>query len=203
MVSACHKHTYVETERKEANCVESGYVIKTCQCGESFQEAINSFGHDYEEEALVVATCQHSGRSRFRCKRCGKEYEADVPIKEHDFSANNRCLWCGISQIIDCLDKGDYETAWSSARNMEEKVMILAEDMIADRLFMFSAEKEERELIFDAYIWICRDSFDECKTFTAFYGTGSVKGFSPSWYVLHWSNEKDWEYASGITSVKP
>lgn len=43
-----HKHNYVETITKEPTCTETGEKTYTCDCGDSYAEAIPATGHHYE-----------------------------------------------------------------------------------------------------------------------------------------------------------
>ncbi len=42
-----HTHTYVESITTPATCTEPGVKTFTCECGESYTEAIEALGHDY------------------------------------------------------------------------------------------------------------------------------------------------------------
>lgn len=69
-----HIHSYVETVA-EASCVDDGYTLFTCGCGDSYKEDIvPALGHSYE--ALVIApTYTSQGYTQYVCAQCGEEYK--------------------------------------------------------------------------------------------------------------------------------
>lgn len=59
-----HTHDYEVTDKKEATCTESGYIVQCCKvCGETSHELLPAAGHDWEE-----ATCKQPET----CKVCGE-----------------------------------------------------------------------------------------------------------------------------------
>ncbi|MCD7761015.1 MAG: 5'-nucleotidase C-terminal domain-containing protein, partial [Clostridiales bacterium] len=89
-----HTHEYVATETVEATCTENGYIVYTCECGDTYTEIIDATGHNYvdgvctecgavestEEHIheyvateIVEATCTEDGYVVYTCE-CGDTY---------------------------------------------------------------------------------------------------------------------------------
>ena len=51
--SAPHSHSYTGEETKEATCTESGLITYTCDCGDSYTEAVEAKGHDFVDGFCV------------------------------------------------------------------------------------------------------------------------------------------------------
>lgn len=73
-----HSHAYVETERVDATCCEDGYVVYTCNCGDSYKETLPATGHNFvKDEATYVAPTEDSeGKEADEvCSNCGEVKE--------------------------------------------------------------------------------------------------------------------------------
>ena len=66
-----HTHQYVKTQ-KTANCGESGGILYSCSCGDSYMEnaIFPSYEHDFVEENISIG---NTTRNIFRCTQCNVE----------------------------------------------------------------------------------------------------------------------------------
>ncbi len=80
-----HVHSYTSKVTKEATCTEKGTVTFTCECGETYTEAIPSLGHDMKFSSKVEPTETEFGYSIYKCERCGETEKREFvdPIKPH------------------------------------------------------------------------------------------------------------------------
>ncbi len=63
-------HDYEVTNSKEANCLEDGFIYKTCsRCSSTDTQVINALGHDWDEGEKIKATEATSSILLKRCKR--------------------------------------------------------------------------------------------------------------------------------------
>lgn len=71
----------------EPTCLEQGYTIHTClSCGNEYKDNIvPATGHDYETEVVREPHCKTEGERKFHCKKCEKEYYAEIPAAGHDY----------------------------------------------------------------------------------------------------------------------
>ncbi len=89
-VETIEEHTHVFDEgqvTKEPTCDGKGVLLRTCICGETKEEEINSLGHDLLTHAKQDATCEKTGWEEY--KACQREHctyienYAEIPLKEH------------------------------------------------------------------------------------------------------------------------
>ena len=80
-----HEHSYTAEETKAATCTGDGVMTYTCQCGESYTEAISALGHDYHVTANNGATCTEAGTVTYTCTRCGDSYTEEGGALGHDY----------------------------------------------------------------------------------------------------------------------
>ncbi|MDD5931889.1 MAG: hypothetical protein PUC45_05425 [Oscillospiraceae bacterium] len=80
-----HEHSYTAEETKAATCTGDGVMTYTCQCGESYTEAISALGHDYQVTANNGATCTEAGTVTYTCTRCGDSYTEEGGALGHDY----------------------------------------------------------------------------------------------------------------------
>ncbi len=107
-----HIHNYVGTVTKEPTCTEAGEKTYTCDCGDSYTEAIDPKGHNYKdgectdcgdkdpdhvhsyvESITKEPTCTEEGEKTYTCG-CGDSYTEVVPAKGHHYE-NGECTDCG------------------------------------------------------------------------------------------------------------
>ena len=76
---APHEHSYTETITKEATCLEDGEATFTCECGDTYTEAIPATGHDFSNYVSNEdATYTADGTETATCT-CG---ETDTRVAE-------------------------------------------------------------------------------------------------------------------------
>lgn len=98
-----HAHTYAE-EVVAPTCLEGGYTVFTCQCGDTYTGAeTEATGHAWGEwETLQAATEEAEGLKERKCSACGETESEDIPKLEashtHGYTA----------QIVSptCTDQG-------------------------------------------------------------------------------------------------
>ena len=69
---ATHTHTYSSEATYDATCTEAGLMTYTCDCGDSYTEAIAPLGHSHESE-ITEPTCTEGGYTTYTCD-CGDSY---------------------------------------------------------------------------------------------------------------------------------
>lgn len=75
-----HEHTYTEEVTTPATCLEEGEKTFTCECGDTYTEAISATGHDFAEYVSNEdATYEADGTETATCSVCG---ETDTRIAE-------------------------------------------------------------------------------------------------------------------------
>ena len=89
-----HTHEYTTAVTAEPTCTEDGILTYTCECGDTYTEAIPAPGHSYEP-AVTDPTCTEAGFTTHTCTVCG-DVLTDTPTDPlgHDFDAGF-CLRCG------------------------------------------------------------------------------------------------------------
>lgn len=84
-----HTHSYTESVTKKATCTGKGTKTFSCDCGDSYTEAINATGHNYKVVAnsKVLATCTNNGKeSDSKCSFCGNVIKgAIIPKISHSY----------------------------------------------------------------------------------------------------------------------
>ena len=107
-----HIHNYIGEITKEPTCTESGEKTYTCDCGDSYKEAIDPTGHHYEngectdcgekdpdhvhsytETVMKEPTCTEAGEKTYTCE-CGDSYTEVIPATGHHYE-NGECTDCG------------------------------------------------------------------------------------------------------------
>ncbi len=81
-----HEHSMAQTVLKNATCTDNGVVKNYCEsCDYSYEETIESLGHDYDDGIVVVEkTCTTDGKKEYICKRCNDKKDEVIPAS-HDF----------------------------------------------------------------------------------------------------------------------
>ena len=80
-----HEHAYTDSVTKEAICTEAGEKTFTCDCGDTYTEAIEATGHNYKDE-INAPTCSEKGYTTHTCETCGSSYtDAEVSASGHSY----------------------------------------------------------------------------------------------------------------------
>lgn len=79
IIEPLHTHSYTSEITKAATCTEDGIITYTCECGESYTEAIPATGHDFREKVVPPTTTEY-GYTLHTCTVCGYFYE-DNPVE--------------------------------------------------------------------------------------------------------------------------
>ena len=73
--SSVHQHSFSLAKSAEPDCVEAGYKIYKCSCGEQYTEtAGKALGHSYSK-SVVAPTCTKGGYTTYTCSHCGDTYK--------------------------------------------------------------------------------------------------------------------------------
>ncbi|MBR6392492.1 MAG: hypothetical protein IKS12_04320 [Eubacterium sp.] len=94
-----HAHSY-KTETKAATCEETGYVKRSCKCGDFTAEYTEATGLHSFKETVVKPTCIENGYTFYECTVCRFSYYTSyVPADPdaHHF-VNGICDECGAVQ---------------------------------------------------------------------------------------------------------
>lgn len=78
-----HKHNYKESEKTEKTCTEPGKIIYVCECGDTYEEAIEAGGHHYEQTTSKEPSCNQEGEIEYKCTYCGAIETELIPKLEH------------------------------------------------------------------------------------------------------------------------
>ena len=83
-----HEHAFTQTAYTEdATCLQEGYVIKTCECGNFTAEPVARSGHTKASPVVTEPTCEHGGYTTYTCAVCGTVFtEDETPAIEHSFA---------------------------------------------------------------------------------------------------------------------
>ncbi len=84
-----HEHQYTSKVEKEPSCTIKGTTRYTCTtCGHTYvADDIEALGHKYYDMVETEATCMYEGKLRHICERCGYQYTEKIPMKEHQYGA--------------------------------------------------------------------------------------------------------------------
>ena len=81
-------HTYTASITKQATCTTEGVKTFTCDCGESYTEAISALGHSYSS-TVIAPTCTTQGYTLHICSRCNDSYkDGYVTAEGHTYTAS-------------------------------------------------------------------------------------------------------------------
>lgn len=131
-VALDHVHNYSSIITKQAQCNETGQIVYTCACGDTYSETIPATGHTYE--AVVTApTCTEGGYTTYTC-HCNDTYTADeTPATGHNMILNEAESYSptctkGGYELYECDKCGHAEDYYSFAleHDMSEFVETLA-----------------------------------------------------------------------------
>lgn len=107
-------HVYDNIEEIPADCLNSGWTIYSCECGDSYMEEIPALGHAFGEwQAVTAPTCTSEGMEKRFCQRCGEEEVRSIPETEHVFSE-----WT-VTKEPDCTESGSQERICSACHKTE------------------------------------------------------------------------------------
>ena len=82
VTEAVHTHSYAEKVTAEATCTAAGTKTFTCECGDSYTEAIPVLAHSYNGKVTKAATCTQKGSKTYTCS-CGKTYTEELKATGH------------------------------------------------------------------------------------------------------------------------
>ena len=80
----CTLHQADQNRRVQPTCLEDGYDVCGVCGSELYVAALQSLGHDYEEQ-VVEPTCISGGYTMHECSRCDSSYTSDIvpKLSEH------------------------------------------------------------------------------------------------------------------------
>lgn len=95
-----HEHKYSTKLTKEPTCYEEGTLTYTCECGDTYEEAVAKLEHNYIEASTTEPTCTEDGEKEFKCTMCGDTYTETIEALGHTDGA-----W-SISKKPTCTETG-------------------------------------------------------------------------------------------------
>ena len=76
--SSVHQHQYSLTKSTEPTCLEIGYEVYKCSCGDQYtKNTADALGHSYSK-TTVAPTCTNNGYTTYTCSRCGQSHKDDI-----------------------------------------------------------------------------------------------------------------------------
>ena len=78
-----HKHNYKESEKTEKSCTEPRKIIYVCECGDTYDEAVEAGGHHFEQTTIKEPSCDQEGEIEYKCVYCGAIETEIIPQLEH------------------------------------------------------------------------------------------------------------------------
>ena len=82
-----HTHVYTSEITAEPTCGAEGVTTYTCECGDSYTEAIAATGEHSYVPATTEPTCGADGSAVYTCSVCGHSYSETIPATgEHNYS---------------------------------------------------------------------------------------------------------------------
>lgn len=83
-----HQHNYTSVDHKDADCVNDGFDVFSCECGSTYTDTITAPGHAWSDWAIVAeATTEADAVEARNCTVCGETEKRDVEgtiiIPEH------------------------------------------------------------------------------------------------------------------------
>lgn len=81
-------HNWVQKGEPVApTCLDAGYTIFECECGETKHDAlVAAKGHTYTEAGKVDATCNKPGEITYACA-CGVKYTTNTELAKHEYQS--------------------------------------------------------------------------------------------------------------------
>lgn len=117
--SGSHVHSYSKKSEVGATCTESAYVLKECECGDSYKEYDKNsqpLGHNFEYYSPDGnRTCTEDGTMTSKCTRCDEKDTKPDEARGHifDYYENNddetctqegtmtaKCIACGEKDVL-------------------------------------------------------------------------------------------------------
>lgn len=122
---ALHNHTYTESITAEATCVAEGVKAYSCECGDSYTEAIPATGHTYGTYTYNDdASYTYDGTESAACLSCG---HSDVRVAagtmlSYTYTDMNATMYAQQTVNVRSLPNADGEKLGSLSANDEVKV---------------------------------------------------------------------------------
>lgn len=97
-------HSYSISENKVSNCIEHGYKIYVCDCGESYVNYLELGNHSFELQDAIETTCTDDGIYIYECIFCG-----EIDVKEEKAKGHTKGTF--IENVIEptCTEDGSYD----------------------------------------------------------------------------------------------
>lgn len=81
-----HTHSYTGEITKQPTCTKEGVMTYTCDCGDTYTEAIPAKGHTWNTgEETKSPTCIEDGVKTYTCADCGETKTEVIPATGHSF----------------------------------------------------------------------------------------------------------------------
>ncbi|MDD6145723.1 MAG: phage tail protein [Oscillospiraceae bacterium] len=116
--NALHSHAYAYKVAVPATCTETGTMVYTCSCGDSYTREIPKIDHNYVTIETVPPTENEAGYTIQRCSYCGDEKKVDGdPATGHTHTEVTiagyaaTCTESGLTDGVKCSSCGEILTA--------------------------------------------------------------------------------------------
>ena len=154
-----HMHSYVK-EIIEPTCIESGYTLYSCVCGDSYKEDIvASLDHDQVIHDKKDPTCTEVGWDTYiTCNNCDYSTYKELPALNHDEVYHE-------GKEPTCEENGyyDYVTCTRCSYTTYEEI----EPLGHDEVYHDAKEPTETEIGWEAYITCNRCTYSTYKELPA------------------------------------
>ena len=84
LIGCGHEH-YFEKQYIDPTCIESGIIVYTCECGDTYSEKTTEpLGHEYGEwEVIQNPTMNSEGTKEQKCIRCNNTNTEQIEKREY------------------------------------------------------------------------------------------------------------------------
>ena len=122
---APHEHAYVETITTEATCETNGEATYTCECGDTYTEAITAVGHVFESyTSNNDATYTADGTETAKCSNCDvtDTRTAEGSMLTYTYTDMDAIMYAQKTVNVRSMPSTDGEKLGSLSTNDEVKV---------------------------------------------------------------------------------
>ena len=117
VISPFHEHSYKTTLIK-STCVEKGYTLHQCECGEEYRDNYMPLAeHQFEITNKIEPTCTEDGKEEKICTICGEKEITSIPALGHQFSK-----WIE-SKHATCVQDGEKQRQCQRCGAVEKQIL--------------------------------------------------------------------------------
>ena len=117
VISPLHEHSY-KTTLVKSTCVEKGYALHQCACGEEYRDNYLPLAeHHFEMTDKTEPTCMEEGREEKICTVCGEKEIIPIPALGHQFSK-----WVETKHAT-CVQNGEEQRQCQRCGEVEKRIL--------------------------------------------------------------------------------